>query len=484
MNEKYDVTQISGYENMDEEDKKYFERYGNEIIDQAELIAKQHQIDLKSINDDFERYINSLNNFDNEYIVEGARLKCTMCTRKTQRLILQDRTVIESRPFHELDYRSRLTISEDRQEKINGQNPAKVTDTSGGLQGNKTNTDINIKSFGNCDFLKDGDKLEDVVRKLYNLQSIFEDKYISEIANEFARAIREGKGTCYCLMQLSNKWDNFPDDYDYAGGIFKYETGNNKNAGAFDRRNPYMKFNDEEGINMLSMLFCIRGGIITACESGQKVQVSGVSDRLIELLKKYETGMNKYGELLQEGLPALNTYHGADDPANVNTIGWGHAMHDKDDGKFQFKNEKTQKSMYPIGSGITFDQAEQLLRYDIAEREKKINEELQKRGISDKINQQFYDALFLLYYQIPGCFQDNDFPSFLDSGNFDPVNNAQEIMEQFGEYTNHGSQGTMRRRADELDIILYGDYERDYDETRYGDIWTKKTAPNSVTPGY
>ena len=76
-----------------------------------------------------------------------------------------------------------------------------------------------------------------------------------------------------------------------------------------------------------------------------------------------------------------------------------------------------------------------------------------------------------------------DLSKFLNKTNFDPTN-AQEIKEQFGEYTNHSEQGTMRRRADELDIIFYGTYERDYDETRYGDIWAKKTHPNQVTDGY
>ncbi len=72
---------------------------------------------------------------------------------------------------------------------------------------------------------------------------------------------------------------------------------------------------------------------------------------------------------------------------------------------------------------------------------------------------------------------------FLRSENFDPVN-AKEIMEQFGDYTNGGQAGTMKRRADEIDIILYDDYVREDDETRYGDIWAKKSKPNEVTKGY
>lgn len=64
-----------------------------------------------------------------------------------------------------------------------------------------------------------------------------------------------------------------------------------------------------------------------------------------------------------------------------------------------------------------------------------------------------------------------------------PSNN-QEIKEQFGEYTNGLELGTMRRRADELDIIFYGTYDRNSDEKRYGDFGRKKTCPNVTTPGY
>lgn len=53
-----------------------------------------------------------------------------------------------------------------------------------------------------------------------------------------------------------------------------------------------------------------------------------------------------------------------------------------------------------------------------------------------------------------------------------------------GDYTNGGQAGTMKRRADEIDIILYDDYVREDDETRYGDIWAKKSKPNEVTKGY
>lgn len=68
-----------------------------------------------------------------------------------------------------------------------------------------------------------------------------------------------------------------------------------------------------------------------------------------------------------------------------------------------------------------------------------------------------------------------DLSGFLDKDSFD-LTNAREIMEQFGEYTNNDQPGTKKRRLDEIDIIMYDEYERDEgDIDRYGDIWRKKT---------
>jgi hypothetical protein len=43
----------------------------------------------------------------------------------------------------------------------------------------------------------------------------------------------------------------------------------------------------------------------------------------------------------------------------------------------------------------------------------------------------------------------------------------------WGDFYNGGEEGTMRRRLDELDIMYKGDYIREYDTERYGDIWAK-----------
>lgn len=135
-----------------------------------------------------------------------------------------------------------------------------------------------------------------------------------------------------------------------------------------------------------------------------------------------------------------------------------------------------------VGS-ISKGQAEEILRSDIKSREETLNNELEEKGINVKVNQRFYDALFMLTYQV-GTYKlnDIDLSNFLTPQNFD-LWDKQEIKEQFGEYSNHSETGTMRRRADELDIIFKGDYKRDYDENRYGDIWGKKTEARKAAKG-
>lgn len=136
-------------------------------------------------------------------------------------------------------------------------------------------------------------------------------------------------------------------------------------------------------------------------------------------------------------------------------------------------------------NNITYDQAVEILQSDIEIRKEKLNQVLEDKNINTMVNQRFYDALFLLTYQVGTGYLTNgsNLSNFLEESNFDPTN-EQEIKEQFGEFTNHLEIGTMRRRADELDIIFDGTYERESDEKRYGDIWRKKTYPNVTTPGY
>ena len=309
---------------------------------------------------------------------------------------------------------------------------------------------------------------------------------------------RNKNGVCRHLMRLNEEWDNYRvDGTEYLKKDNAIMVLGQGEDGQAVQVGTSIEHEGVEGITMTSVLFCKHGGLIMPVTSGQdKINSSivGVSSDLIELLKKYETGLDKDGNSLPEGTPALYPYHGPSDPSNVLTIGWGHAMKGSNDGWFTFSDGINinlyemyilDKSGERAVNAITTVQAMEILQADIEERETELNQVFVDKKINTMISQQFYDALFLLTYQMGtnDLTNQSDLSNFLEKSNFD-LTKEQEIKEQFGEYTNHLELGTMRRRADELDIIFQGTYERDYDEKRYGDIWRKKSFPNVTTPGY
>ena len=497
MSNSNNAESISGYENMDAKTQSYFDKFYDQIDDQVELLAEQHNIDPESTNDKLDTLLDSLYLNLGEYIVEGAPLTCSMKTLKVQTLLYQNSEIV-SRPVN-IKEMSVLRIPDERYESIDGLVLANIGDSNGGLRDTNTvgrgDKELNIISFGNCGQIDDHTSLERLAEQIYARQkNSNKAKTLQEILAAMKSAIEQGKGTCYCCMMLNPVWENFPIGYDYIENAYKpgvLSRGGVTNAFSLDS---YMKYDGKEGINMMSMIFCMCGGIISALDSGQIYMyprqvrilplIAKVSDELIRLLKSYETGEDPNGNLLNDGEPALQTYHGSSDASHVHTIGWGHAMFNTTDGDFTF-SDGTTINLYALKTCITPDQAEEILSYDIDTRQKELNAILDSKGIREQVNQQFYDALFLLMYQV-GKDQlegNTDLSTFLDSNNFDP-NNEQEIKEQFGEYTNNLEDGTMRRIADELDIILLNDYNRDYDQTRHGDIWRKKTYPDMTTPGY
>ncbi len=497
MSNRNNAESISGYENMDAKDQSYFNKFYDQVDDQAELIAEQHNIDPESQADELDNLLDTLNTNLGEYIVEGAPLTCSMKTLKAQTLLYQNNEMI-SKPTN-LKEMSMLRIPKKRNESFDGLTPANIEDSKGGLRdasvAEKGDEGLNIVSFGNCMQIEDHESLERLAEQICARQKhIRNTKTSKEILGAMKSAIEQGKGTCYCCMMLNPVWENLPMNYDYAENSYNPSLMPQGGVGSVLSSNSYMKYDGKEGINMMSMIFCMRGGIINALDSGQIYMypkiirispvIEKVSDQLTMLLKSYETGEDLSGNLLNEGEPALQTYHGGSDASYVHTIGWGHAMFSIDDGEFTFSNKKTV-NLYALGTSITLEEAEEIFCYDVEKRQKELNEILDEKGIREQVNQQFYDALFLLLYQvgIEEAKGTTDLSSFLDSNNFDP-DNQQEIMEQFGEYTDNLNVGTMRRRTDELDIIFYNNYNRGYDQTRYGDIWRKKTFPGVVTPGY
>ena len=136
---------------------------------------------------------------------------------------------------------------------------------------------------------------------------------------------RNKNGVCRHLMRLNDTWDN----YRVEGTEYLKSDNAIMILGQAVQVGTHIENENVECITMTSVLFCKHGGLIMPVTSGQEnvnTLITGVSDDLIELLKKYETGLDKYGKKLLDGEPALYPYHGKSDPSNVLTIVCGHAM--------------------------------------------------------------------------------------------------------------------------------------------------------------
>ena len=280
-NERYDVGQIEGSEEMSKEEWEYFSKFWTSMGDQEEIIADKYGIDSETMKAQFAYIMNNLIHNIGEYIVDGAPLKCSMQADagNIQKFTYKGREIISKPAMTE--EMSVLQLPKNRTENACGQTFANIEDTAGGLmdeilvtlmedKGKKK--EINITSFGNCKWIEKDNitKIEEVVENIFRvLKGIyykgrphFTREEIAEIVIEM---LEQGKGTCYCYMVLNNKWENLPTGYDFAEESYHYELP----CIGFDG-NTYMQFNDKEGINLMSMLFCRHGGIICAKESGQE----------------------------------------------------------------------------------------------------------------------------------------------------------------------------------------------------------------------
>lgn len=160
---------------------------------------------------------------ENEYLVDGAVLTCSLATKKT--LMIQGETYesgvkhtnsILERP----EAVSKLKVK-PKKEGFNGYIPANIYDSK---------KITNIVPFGNClSILTSGDV------------SII--KQMGEQAKCF--------GICQCLMNLNEEWENLPA----VNGFFEFPGEEGEN--------------EAYGITRTSILFCKRGGLISALTSGQ-----------------------------------------------------------------------------------------------------------------------------------------------------------------------------------------------------------------------
>ena len=155
---------------------------------------------------------------EDEYLVSGAQLRCSMATSK--KMTIEGRTYVPENPS-ETTY---LECEENRME-------------SGGGKVNATTKDCvvykNIKPFRcNCRVGPCDDEEKDML--------LVDESCLTD-------------GTCKALIDLSEHWDNYPSQIPH----FRYK----------DER-----FGEVSGITMMSMLFCKHGGIITPVTSGQEIE--------------------------------------------------------------------------------------------------------------------------------------------------------------------------------------------------------------------
>lgn len=168
-----------------------------------------------------------------EYLVDGAILTCTNCTKETtyigeevQYRWLNGTILSEEGPEEEKIYR-RLTVTENKDASIDGLKYATVVDSK---------AKKNIPYFGNCKRDPDSDEEMEKLKMYHKVDSV-------------SIGVRD-RGTCEQLMKLESEWENF---------IINGE---------------YLTFGDDEegiksGITMTSMLFCRHGGFIYPVASGQ-----------------------------------------------------------------------------------------------------------------------------------------------------------------------------------------------------------------------
>ena len=256
---KYKSENIPGNQYMEEHEREFFDKNAIVLERQAAIMAENYRSDK---DDSLYDFIADIEEHEGEYVVDGALLACTRCSKQARKINIDG--VEFAGELRDVEINSRIYIG-DRPQTINGLVPAGVKDSIGGMRGEEMITkiqgeeagEVNIVSFGNCAFIPQGEELN----KILLAQNMMHKK------DKIIEAIKEGKGTCYCFMRLNEEWENLAIAGEYmVGEISTKKQQVNKSLLSA----PYMKFNGVEGINMLSILFCqFGGGIITALESGQ-----------------------------------------------------------------------------------------------------------------------------------------------------------------------------------------------------------------------
>lgn len=285
MNKKESRFDIQG-DSLSGESKTFLWWYEDELEAQSERIAEEKEIENEEALD---KFLGKLSYLKGEYIVDGALLTCSKCIK--EKTTLKYKGEIIDCEFNQEEKRKRIHILDERSEKINGLIPVNLKDCKGGLRDDKEKDErVNIVSMGNCGFLYEGEDIEEIIRESGS----------SNTPEEVIEALGKGMGTCYCFMDLNEVWENMP--LEIADAIVGYKRLPCAGAEEAFRMPSYFKFNGEEGINMMSMLFCqLGGGCITALESGQNNvgMIINVKEKILELLKM-ENGIELVAKYLEE----------------------------------------------------------------------------------------------------------------------------------------------------------------------------------------
>ena len=166
--------------------------------------------------------------------------------------------------------------------------------------------------------------------------------------------------------------------------------------------------------------------MIKNIEKPQPIRKS--SERLFNHLKWEE------GSVVNKGEPVLKAYDLGD---GAYTIGYGHAIFKGENEGYDFLPD--YKDIKPNRTEITKDQAETLLKDDIKESERIINDMLndwEKEGIKPNLTQGMYDALVSLAYNMGPNVKNKKFMEAVKKGDFKEarrliLNTSSGLFDQF-----------------------------------------------------
>lgn len=274
-----------GAEDASERKARHTKKCNEEIIAKA---SKKKEVTKEEIDEVLGEY--ALN--QNEYLVDGAILSCDKAIRS--KIVLDINSISHQFDCPQLSSMddTQLHVEENGRE-INGLYMATVKDTV---------LNKNISPFQrNCSLLPD--KQEEIDKIIKSMPSC------------------KSNGICQALIDLSDEWENLPSDTDYLSYTDRDDKGGSGE--------------EKQGINMMSMLFCKHGGLITPKTSGQRKMKCSSEYQNFYILDK-DGNFISYGEISRYPLKYiefLKAYETHEKVGNMHvlsnggkTIAYGHDL--------------------------------------------------------------------------------------------------------------------------------------------------------------